>query len=190
MLQRYLLIIVTTLLFSSSSLSAGIISFSGLGAGGQCGLVVTEYEGPAFGFGGNFMVEFSLGRFGFVQYVPSLTFWFKADKWRVGNDRYEYLDGQIVMNLFDLKYIFPLSRYVIKPYAGFSPFPCVVVNIDKREINGDPSPRDGSDVDAGFNIFCGIDFPIRYTFVPFIEWRFMASQEWAMRLTGGFNFWF
>jgi hypothetical protein len=176
---------VTCILLSMAS-HARVITFNGLGVGGQLGFVLAEDDGPAFGFGVNGMAEFDLGRFGRLQYAPTLTFWFKSDEWRApNNDLMEDQDGQVVLNFFDVKYLFPLQRYPINPYIGFSPFPCIVINIDKQWVNKDLE-WDRNDAVAGFNIFSGIDFPIKNKFVPYFEWRFMASREWAMRLTGGF----
>jgi len=173
------------ILFSTAT-HARVITFNGLGVGGQLGLVVPEYDGPAFGFGINGMAEFDLGRFGRLQFIPTLTFWFDSDEWRNGAGvKFEDLNGQIVMNLFDTKYLFPLQRYPVNPYVGFSPFPCIVININKRWIDNEEE-WDYNDADAGFNIFTGVDFPIKNKFVPYFEWRFMASHEWAMRVTGGF----
>lgn len=186
MKKRLLLITAVLFAINTPAVHASFITFSGLGAGGQFGFVHTEMEGPAFGFGLNGLADFDLGKFGHLHYAPSVTFWFKSDEWILGNDdRIEHLDGQVVMNLFDVKYVFPLDKYFIKPYVGISPLPAIVVNINKREVNGEKE-WGRSDADAGFNVFAGIDFPIKNKFVPHIEWRFMASHDWAMRLTGGF----
>lgn len=170
------------------------VSFSGLGAGGQVSLVVPEDnnyagDGVAFGFGIQGMAEFSLGRFGTVQYLPSLTFWFQSDDYyERPNVKIDEREGQITLNFFDVKYLFPLTKIFIKPYTGISPLPCIIINTTFYEINGDED-RD-SDVDPCFNIFFGIDFPVNEVFVPYIEWRYTASDEWALRISGGLMFCF
>ncbi len=187
MKKRIVLCTVTLLLLCSTSFCG--ISFDGLGAGAQLSFVVPERDnlggdGPAFGFGFQGMAEFDVGRFGALQYVPSFTFWFKPDKWTYNSVRVEELEGQVTLNLFDIKYFPPLADIFIKLYVGISPLPCIVINTyhredDNREITS------WRDADPGFNIFGGIDFPVSDVIVPYFEWRMTLSHKWAMRLSGG-----
>ena len=42
----------------------------------------------------------------------------------------------------------------------------------------------------GFNVFGGVDFPIKDRVIPFIEVRFTATKEWAFKTIGGMTLWF
>ncbi len=186
MIKRILLIAAVLFSINTPVHAAFQISFEGLGAGGQASFVLTDWEGPAFGFGVTGMAEFDLGKIGLLQYAPSINFWFKSEKETLPNgDRMKHLDGQIIMNFFDVRYIFPIKKESVKPYAGISVLPAIVVNIDTDKRNGEKF-REDSWTNAGFNSFVGIGFPINNKFVPYIEWRFTASNHWAMRASGGF----
>ncbi len=185
MKKRLLLITAVLFAINTPAVYGSFLTFSGLGVGGQAGFVHTEWEGPAFSFGLNGLADFDLGKFGHLHYAPSLTFWFKKYDSMLGNVEIEDLYGQVVMNLFDVKYVFPLEKYFIKPYAGISLLPAVVFNVYQKKEDGRKDYGD-TDAFAGFNVFAGIDFPIKNKFVPYIEWRFLLSRNWAMRLTGGF----
>ncbi len=194
-----------TLLISVSSFCEVSFSFKGMGAGGQISLTVPEDRGVAFGFGFRGMAEFSLDRFGSIQYHPSFTFWFKGDDRTVPSatfyHEYEERFGQVSLNLFDIKYLFPVpNKIFIKPYTGISILPCIVINTYSNEwkqientthrVLSSGEDDTDSDADLGFNLFFGIDFPVSNRIVPFVEWRFTASHKWALRLSGGLMFCF
>jgi hypothetical protein len=166
--------------------------FDGLGAGGQLGLVVSERDnwgpdGPAFGFGFHALGKFAMGRFGDLQYIPSFTFWFRGKRWTDNNNiKHEEQQGQVTINLFDVRYFPPTADIPIKPYVGISILPCIVVNTYHVELNGADQWSD-REPDPGFNFFLGIDIPVNNTFVPYCEWRMTACNPWAMRVTGGFS---
>jgi hypothetical protein len=168
--------------------------FDGLGAGGQLGLVVPERDyfgsdAPALGFGFHLLAKFSLGRFGSLQYIPSVTLWYKSDRWTEFSIRYKELEGQVTINLFDVRYFPPTPDIPVKPYVGISALPCIVINTYYQEIDG-REYRSWRDGEPGFNFFLGADFPIKNVVVPFVEWRMTASRKWAMRVTGGLTIWF
>ena len=167
------------------------VTFNGIGAGAEIGLVLPEDEdvnndGAAFGFGLKGMVEFSLGRFGTAQYIPSLTFWFKHDDWKDGVVEHEERINQIFLNFLDIKYLFPIpEKYFIKPYVGLTPIIPFIV-IYRYDHDQDPgNDYYDSNADPCLNIFAGIDFPVTKIFRPYAEWRFSLTDEWAMKLSGG-----
>lgn len=193
--------IITALMILSVTLSNGFtelpIKFIGLGAGAEMGLVIPEHErgynddhndGPAFSFGFKGMAEFSLGRFGTLQYIPSMIFWFKHDDWKESGFEYEERISQIFLNFLDIKYLFPIpERYFIKPYVGMTPI-IPFIAIYRYDYDRDPGEdRDDyySEGDPCLNVFAGIDFPVTKIFRPYAEWRFSLTDEWAMKLSGG-----
>lgn len=183
-----------------SSSKSGI-SFTGGGAGAHVSLVLAEdwpgvLPAAAFGFGGQGHIEFKLGHVGRLQYYPSLKFWFRSDDeptnwWDVHKTK----DGMIAINFSDFKFLFPLPEDLIfRPYAGFGPAIVIhtwgneYIRYDDPNIPGDDSDRDensGSDADAAFNLFAGVDFKVTPVLVPFIEVCFTASNKNVFRMSGG-----
>ncbi len=189
-------------LFYSLSFSTGEFSYSGAGIGGQISFVTSEWHGPAFGFGFQGVIEFSVGRIGSFQYIPSLCLWFNSDE-RVTidtpNRKIEWNDHkrQVALNFSDIKYIFPIPQnLVVRPYGGLG-F-CIVINgKSDKEIETDKSTGEisrtthsGRDSDPGFNMFAGVDFRLSKKVVPYVETRFTACPNWVFRLTGGLTFLF
>jgi len=162
------------------------IKFNGIGAGAELGLVVPEDEELALGVGLKGMAEFSLGRFGTLQYVPSLIFWIKYDDWKENGIEHEQRLSQIFLNFLDFKYLFPLpEKYFVKPYVGVTPI-IPFIAISRESMDLDPGKDyNTSDAHACLNIFAGVDFPVTKIFRPYAEWRFSLTNDWAMKLSGG-----
>ncbi|MGD9202413.1 MAG: hypothetical protein PVI26_12675 [Chitinispirillia bacterium] len=193
--MKRILISGILIIFFLFNYSNGEIKFqyNGFGLGGQASLVVSDDDGGAFGFGFHGIIKFSLGTIGIIYYNPSLCFWFNSvDKKEIQSLEYEYNNKQTSLNLFDLRYLFPVQESIfIIPYAGCGL--CFIIdqtetiqktiNTGSGEINTTKSSR--KDGNAGFNFFGGIDFPINDYFIPNVEIRFTATSNWSFRLTGG-----
>jgi hypothetical protein len=191
-MKKVIVTLVSILFFAFSGGFCELpIKFNGIGAGGEIGMVIpeddaVENDGAAFAFGLKGMVEFSLGRFGTVQYIPSMIFWFKRDEWKDGGIEHEERINQIFLNFLDIKYLFPIpEKYFIMPYVGLTPI-IPFIAIYRYDHDRDPGNDDyDSDADPCLNIFAGVDFPVTKIFRPYAEWRFSLTNEWAMKLSGG-----
>lgn len=209
MLKKASFTLIAVLLIVSTGFCKVNVTFKGMGGGGQATFAVISEnnfarDGLTGGFGLRGIVELKLGNFGLVHYTPSLTFWFTHREWTVYPNPGYYTENderetQIAINLFDVKYIFNTPKESFKPYAGLSVLPCIIINrqhdkwVDKdantnQELRSSDDPS--TDPDIGFNVFGGVDFPIKERIIPFIEVRFTATQEWAFRTTAGLLLWF
>lgn len=185
--------------FAVSAFCEFSLTLNGFGAGGQLSVVNPIDQGSkikaTIGFGAQGIGEFDLGKIGVFQYVPSITYWRKTMEYAL-SDEWKY--SQLCLNLFDIKYIFPIKKDLIfKPYAGLGP--TIVINTHHYEwpvltgfdIYGNPiyDLVDHTDrfTDGGFNIFAGCDFQFSPKVVPFVEVRMCASAWSAFKLTFGAN---
>lgn len=177
------------------------IKYSGAGAGFQLGLVIADtwndfLPAAAFGFGAQGLVEIDFGKIGKAQYLPSLTFWFRADKpysayW---NEKYKYRDGMVAINFLDLKYLPPIKESVIvRPYVGFGPAVVIhtggyeFIHVDSTTGIKTIDENSSSDADAAFNFFLGVDFEISKVLAPFIEFRGVLSDKNVFKINVGAN---
>lgn len=188
-------IIIVLFLFSYSNSEINFL-YNGIGAGGQMSFVVSDNSGGAFGFGFHGIVEMSLGQIGIIQYNPSLCFWFNSPEETINASlKYENKNRQTSLNLFDIKYLFPVPESIfILPYAGGGL--CIIIdgweritkatNTSTNQVT--TTTTSGKDGHAGFNFYGGVDFPINDYLIPFFEIRFTATSNWAFKLTGGATF--
>lgn len=176
---------------SSGSSSSGI-SFGGAAAGAQISLVLAnEYysvlPAAAFGFGLQGYIDVKIGRFGNVQYYPSITMWFRSERnpWPSAE---KAKDGMVALSIFDFKYLFPLPENIFaRPYVGLGP--AVIIHTYGQDPSAGESWNSWSDsyVDAGFNLFAGIDLKVAPIIAPFIEARLCANDFDLFKLTAGLN---
>lgn len=199
-MKKIALIWIATILFISTSVFSAVdLTYNGIGAGGSISFALSEYDNEAFGFGVHGVLEFSLGNIGIFQYYPNFAFWFNINT-QVPYETPFYrreikvVNRQTGLNFFDAKYLFPVpATLVVKPYAGFG-F-CIITNgwseeiIEFDKVNDTKTYSHDSyrDTDLGFNMFSGIDFKVSERFVPVVELRFTATDEWTFRMTGGFT---
>lgn len=208
MVKKASLSIGLILLIISTGVCKVKMTFKGLGGGGQGMVVYQDNDFPRDGLTGGIglrgIVEFQFGTFGLLQYIPNLTFWFSRydalrDTVSGMKVQYDHREMQVAINLFDIKYMFNTSNSNFNPYAGISVLPSILINKhhDKYELqNSDGSNvvRDHDDPQTkpsiGFNVFGGADFPIKDRVIPFIEARFTATKEWAIKGIVGMCLWF
>lgn len=208
MIKKVSLTLIAILLVVSTGFCKGAFIFKGLGGGGQGALVYQDNGFPKDGLTGGFglrgIVEFEFGRLGLFQYAPSLTFWLThnddLEPAETGQSiQYDQREMQIAINIADVKYMFNTSKSFFKPFAGISVLPCILIN--KHHDKWQKKNNDGSDAGAphdepdtypsiGFNVFGGVDFPIKDRVIPFIEVRFTATKEWSFKTIGGMTLWF
>lgn len=208
MTKKVLPTLIIVFLVISTGFCQKKVVFQGLGGGGQAALVVQYNDFPRDGITGGFglrgIIEFKLGRLGVLQYAPSFTFWItlndsKKDTTYGQYIQYDQREMQIAFNVSDMKYMFNTPKSFIKPYAGLSILPCLLVN--KHHDKGQLKNSDGTDAGTshddpqtklaiGFNALGGVDFPIKDRIIPFIEVRFTATKEWSFKTIGGMTLWF
>ena len=208
MIKKVSLTLIAILLVVSNGFCKGAFIFKGLGGGGQGALVYQDNGFPKDGLTGGFglrgIVEFEHGRLGLFQYAPSLTFWLtlndNLEPAETGQSiQYDQREMQIAINIADVKYMFNTSKSFFKPFAGISVLPCILINKhhdkwQKENSDGSNAGPEHDDPDTypsiGFNVFGGVDFPIKDRVIPFIEVRFTATKEWAFKTIGGMTLWF
>jgi hypothetical protein len=179
------------------ALQAGAATSGFYGAGPKLSFVGVEHYGAGVGWGGHVLFRIDLGRAGALDIYPNLEMWFSGDdhKYRHWNWWYEQRILEIAVNL-DARYAFPVPGSVpVKPFAGMGvAAPVIDVysvewhDIDDPNFDRDYYADDDTDVDAGFNFFGGIDFPMGYRHMGFVELRGKIGGPDVFKLTFGVLF--
>lgn len=164
---------------------AADISVAYAGMGGQLGLVIPDDtrggSDVGFGFGAHGDVAFRLGRAGHLHYFPSITGWFGAED----AGFYDFTEGEVLMNLFDIKYSFPVP-VPIHPFVGLGG-PVIDIQLVDRDPDFD-FDEDYPEVDLGFNMFAGVDFVLSSSTIVFLEMRGKFADWDFFRMAAGMTF--
>ncbi len=147
--------------------------------------------------------RFKIGKGGWIQYAPSVSWWGRWDSWNTGihNNSVAISDWKLSFNIADVRYAPPVpDDFLLKPYVGFGLFNFSLYHY-KEEIGGgiiggdhygNEYYRNGyynSDTDYSLmqSIFIGAEFDTGKSLWPYFEFKGSNGNVGDFLVTVGFT---
>ncbi len=156
------------------------------------------HNGGGVGVEVSSVIRFKIGKGGWLQYAPSVSWWGRWDSWNEGayNNSVDISDWKLSFNIADVRYSPPIREdFFLKPYVGFGLFNFSLYHY-KEEIGtgivaGDYYGKGYYNKDTDYSlmqsIFIGTEFDTGGKVWPYVEFKGSNGNVGDFLATVGFT---